>query len=135
MQDRPDKRALLGAIARFLQEEARPALADPRLAFRALIAANLATIVAAEVASEGADAEAELAGARALLGLTQASPMPPREEQRAALAAANARLAALLRDGAPSRDDVRRIRAHLITSLQARLAVDNPRFDTSLVIE
>src|SRR5580692_116344 len=59
MQNRPDKTALLEAVARFLATEVKPAITDPNLAFRVLVAANLAAVVAAEVATEEAQEEAE----------------------------------------------------------------------------
>ncbi len=65
MQERPDKQVLLTAIARFLVEEARPALADPRLNFRALIAAHLASVVASELTSDEETVTRELARLRA----------------------------------------------------------------------
>jgi len=135
MQERPNKSALLAAIARFLSEEARPALSDPRLAFRALIAANLAGIVAAELASEGDHVAAELTRARSVLGETS-MPLPQRAEvRRAELVEANRRLAAFLKSNAPAPDDLTRIHDHLMQTLQAKLAVDNPRFDLSREIE
>ena len=53
MQDRPSKEALLDAVATFLLEKVRPAIADPGLGFRVLIAANLASVAASEIRSEG----------------------------------------------------------------------------------
>jgi hypothetical protein len=67
MQDRPDRLALLGAIARFLEHDVRPALKDPGLSFRALIAAHLAGTVAAELKAEGDLTAPELGRLRALL--------------------------------------------------------------------
>jgi hypothetical protein len=135
MQDRPNRLALLQAIARFVNEEARPALTDPRLNFRALIAANLATIVASELTSEDAHVTAELARANALLGDTS-MPLPHRVEGRTRLLAeTNRRLARLLREGAPSAEDLVRIHDHLMQTLREKLSVDNPRFDTSFEIE
>src|SRR5687767_6645635 len=62
-----DRDALLGAVARFLEQDARPALTDPALAFRARIAAALLKSVAAESAAAEALEAAELARLRALL--------------------------------------------------------------------
>ena len=42
MQNRPSKTDLLEAVARFLERDVKPAIKDPSLSFRVLIAANLA---------------------------------------------------------------------------------------------
>jgi hypothetical protein len=47
----------------------------------------------------------------------------------------SARLAKRLRDESPSADETSRIAAVLRESLREKLAIDNPRFDTSLDIE
>jgi hypothetical protein len=143
MQDRPNKLVLLTAIARFLNEEARPALGDPRLAFRALIAANLASIVASEMMTDDEHLVGELTRLRAIvarlrdtLPSAESEPIPARtDERREQVAQLNARVAELLRTDAASSDDVVRITAHLRQTLKDKLSVDNPRFDTSLVIE
>jgi hypothetical protein len=134
MQERPNKLVLLSAIARFLVEDARPALSDPRLAFRALIAANLASIVASELSSDEAATSAELARLRALF-----PDAPPAGESfdamHAQVLSLTARLARRLREESPGEDEVTRIAAALRESLREKLAVDNPRFDTSPEIE
>ena len=67
MQNRPDKTDLLEAVARFLERDVKPAIKDPSLAFRVLIAANLAAVVAGELRVEDAATGAELDRLRALL--------------------------------------------------------------------
>jgi hypothetical protein len=137
MQERPDKVVLLGAIARFLVEEARPALADPRLSFRALIAAHLAGVVAAELMSDDESVTREIARLRPFFpDVTDAAATNPSFEARRALAnELNARLAARLRETTPAPEEIARIAAALLESLREKLAIENPRFDTSLDIE
>jgi hypothetical protein len=139
MQERPNKLVLLTAISRFLVEEARPALSDPRLSFRALIAAHLASVVAAELTSDEESVSRDLARLRRFFPELTASPpandaLPVR---RALVADLNARLAAELRDGTPARDaaELAEIAAALRESLREKLAIENPRFDTSPAIE
>jgi Domain of unknown function (DUF6285) len=138
MQERPNKLVLLTAIARFLMEEVRPALSEPRLAFRALIAANLASVVASELASDSEVVARDLERLAPLLpdaADAREEADPSFESQRARVADLNARLASGLRDGGVADDDLARVAAVLRDSLREKLAVDNPRFDTSLDIE
>jgi hypothetical protein len=135
MQERPSKLVLLTAIARFLNEEARPALSDPRLAFRALIAANLASIVAAELTTDDDQTEAELTRLLAIFGEPETA-IPPRPHDRLTeLHALNTRLAKLLRGETASAETFDAIEAHIMQTLRDKLSADNPRFDTSLDIE
>jgi hypothetical protein len=140
MQERPNKLVLLSAIARFLVEDARPALSDPRLAFRALIAANLASIVASELSSDAEATRSELARLRALFpdappaGESLDGERGERDERDQVLALTE-RLARRLREESPGEDELARIAAALRESLREKLAVDNPRFDTSPEIE
>jgi hypothetical protein len=137
MQERPNKLVLLTAISRFLVEEARPALTDPRLSFRALIAAHLASVVAAELTSDEDSVNRDLAR------LARVFPDPPSpsaasetlDARRAHLADLNARLAARLRAHTPPPAELAEIAAVLRESLLEKLAIENPRFDTSLAIE
>jgi hypothetical protein len=137
MQERPNKLVLLSAIARFLVEDARPALSDPRLAFRALIAANLASIVAAELSSDAEATRSELARLRALFPDAPPAGDSPEGERdpRDQVVALTERLARRLREESPGQDELARIAAALRESLREKLAVDNPRFDTSPEIE
>ena len=146
MQERPNKLVLLTAIARFLNEEARPALADPRLAFRALIAANLASIVASELMSDDDHLTSELTRLRAIFhdekgpDAAGAAIPEPTGARRAAVLELNTRLARALRaavgEGEPQGAlDEGGVAAHLRDTLRDKLSVDNPRFDTARVIE
>ena len=133
MQDRPDKLALLQSIARFLVEEARPAMQDPRLNFRTLIAANLAHIVASELSTDDEHVKRELARLRGVV--PDVGDGPTHELRREALLEANARLANWFREGEPDDADVAKVAGILRETLKDKLSVDNPRFDTSLDIE
>lgn len=141
MHDPPDKGMLLAAIARFLAEEVRPTIADPRLNFRVLIAAHLAMVVGSECASEDEVDARELERFRALYpDDEQLAPHAPHKttthaELHALLRAYNERLAAEIRGG--RLDDARRaqVSEHVKTTLLATLAVNSPRFDASVEIE
>jgi hypothetical protein len=69
MQDRPTARELVEAAAQFLSAELLPAVADPRLRFRSLIAANVLAIVARELAAGAAPLRDELRRVGDLLGV------------------------------------------------------------------
>lgn len=49
MQDAPTAHELIEAVTKFLSSEIAPTLSDPRLRFRALVAANVLTIVGREL--------------------------------------------------------------------------------------
>jgi hypothetical protein len=134
MQNRPDRVSLLLAIARFLEKDVRPALArETGLAFRALVAANLAAIVAGETAFEDALLDGELGRLRALL------PDVPMDEsalvraagKREAILRLNRELAARIRARSVSREARFALLPHLQTTLKDELAITNPRFDTT----
>jgi Domain of unknown function (DUF6285) len=123
MQDPPDKEMLLHAVARFLAEEVRPAMSDPRLSFRVLIAAHLAMTVANECRSGASEEVDELARLRAIY-----------PDDGGSLRDLNLRLANEVRDGAIAVDDPR-LRDHVKKTLLAKLAINSPRFETSPEIE
>lgn len=129
MQERPEPRAVLEALSRFLLEELQPEVPDKRLAFRVLIAAHLAATVAAELESRGPHAEAELLRLTALL-----PDVPVSSDVRVALRDLNAALVDRLVQGNPPEDDVA-LRAHLRLTLADALSVFSPRFDRALDIE
>jgi hypothetical protein len=129
MQERPEPRAVLEALARFLLEELQPVVTDKRLAFRVLIAAHLASTVAAELDVRPLHAQAELLRLTALL-----PDVPVSSDVRTALRDLNAALVDRLARGAPLEDDAG-VRAHLRSTLADALSVFSPRFDTSPDIE
>lgn len=127
---------LLDAVTRFLISDVHPLLdapAEKGVAFRVLIAANLAAIGAAELrGGEARDREALqrllqlLPTEAAALGL---SALPDTgAAQRDALARLNQALAQLLREGALSPERAAQLTDHLQETLRADLALCNPRF-------
>ncbi len=137
MTDRPDPPALLDAIARFLLEELQPQVTDRRLGFRLLIAANLATTVAAELRTGEERAVTELRRWQELLpGIERgdATRMTTSERVRA-IRALEAELVARLRTGRLTADELQRARSQVRQGLAEALAFVNPRFDTSAEVE
>lgn len=152
MQERPDRSALLEAVSRFLLSEVHPLLgeATPQtpqtlvdrkaVAFRVLIAANLAQVVAAELRDQADEVrdQAELDRLRALLPDADAAPAAdvlPGAARRQALRAANRALCAALRNNTLPADQHPQALAHLRETLRADLRLSNPRFDLSNSIE
>jgi hypothetical protein len=129
MQERPEPRAVLEAVSRFLLEELQPAVADKRLAFRVLIAAHLAATVAVELEIRPRHAEEERLRLTALL-----PDVPVSSDVRVALRDLNAALLDRLLQGHPPEDDAA-LRAHLRETLADALRVYSPRFDTSADVE
>jgi len=113
-----DAAALLTAVSEFLMNDARPALTEPRLAFRALIAGNLARLVATGLV---VDAQLEREATDRLRAI-----LPGVSGDRSAL---EAELAQRLRRDTfdPATFDAARLA--LLGNLGAQLAVDNPLFD------
>lgn len=130
MQDRPDKTTLLAEVARFLEEQVRPAIDDKGLAYRVRVAAFLVGVVAREDASEHLADPAHLA---ALLQLLGGGDLPADiEERREAIRAAEAEVARRLRDGdLPIAQALPVLKA----VLAGKLKVSNPRFDLSDTFE
>jgi hypothetical protein len=129
MQERPEPKAVLEALARFLLEELQPAVKDKRLAFRVLIAAHLASTVAAELEARPQHAEAEVLRLRALL-----PDVPVSSDVRVALRDLNAALVDRFLKGEALQDDAA-LRAHLRATLADALSVFSPRFETSPDVE
>lgn len=120
MQDTPDPAQLLAAVARFLRDDAGPALAragDNALAYQARVAANMLAIASRQAALAPAQAAAELARLQALLG------------QTAELAALNQQLAERIANGDIGLDHPGLLH-HLWRSTLDKLAVDQPGYDT-----
>ncbi|HEU5472422.1 MAG TPA: DUF6285 domain-containing protein [Actinophytocola sp.] len=114
LDERPTAAELVAAVAEFLEREAGPALTGP-LAFHARVAAGALRIVGRELADGPGTTAAELSRLRAL---THAD---------ADLPTLNALLAAKIQAGELSTADDA-VRDHLIRSVLARLAIDNPRY-------
>lgn len=126
MQDLPNPGQLLAAVARFLRDEAGPALGrhgDQALAYQARVAANMLDTVARQtVLGPPADA-AERLRLLALLGL------PADHPDAADLAALNRHLASQLADGRVGRHHPG-LADHLWATTLAKTAVDQPGYDT-----
>lgn len=67
MQDHPTSLELIHAVAQFLHTELAPTLQDPRMKFRALVAANVLQIVARETEVRDMQLRAERARLNELL--------------------------------------------------------------------
>lgn len=127
MQDLPTPEQLLAAVARFLREDAGPALArhgDNALAYQARVAANMVDTVARQTQLAPAADAAERQRLLALLGL------PANHPDAADLAALNRRLASRLADGSIATSSHPGLADHLWASTLAKLAVDQPGYDT-----
>jgi propanediol dehydratase small subunit len=129
MQNRPDASTLLDAVASFLMAEVAPKLeADKALQFRMMIAANLATVVAAELRTEDERFAAEAERLKALVPSdTGKLSSPRRDERMAALAELNEALVRRVREKGPDEATLN----HLWETAKQTLQVTNPRFDVS----
>jgi hypothetical protein len=146
VQDSPNKETLLLAIARFLGQEVRPLVADPRVNFRLLVASSLAAIAAMEIDAEDAQDEAELARLRALfpVGGHPRHPGPvgaggeeprTRTERHRAIREGSAHIAEEVRSGRATGERLAAIRAHVKETLAEKLRVNNPRFSLEKEID
>ena len=120
MQDSPSPQQLLQAVARYLRDEAGPALAragDSALAYQAKVAANMLDIAGRQIGHAPAEQAAEAARLQALIG--EAGP----------LADLNQRLAERIASGqiTPGQPG---LASHLWQTTLAKLAVDQPGYDT-----
>lgn len=138
MQDRPDKAALLDAVARFLLSELRPHVADPALNFRVLIAANLASVVAKETRLEEAHDSAQLQRLQLLLpdvDVAEQANSRRSADRTAALKTLDSMLAERVREGGFDDSEMGAVWCHVTETLREKLSVVNPRFDTTMVLE
>ena len=130
MQYRPSMEDLLLAVADFIESDVRPRLDDEAMAFRCLIAANLARMTVLERRMEEWHDGLELDGMRALMPDAGAPADSPAEKDArlALLQGLNQRLADRLKAGGDEAF-AGAAAAHLRTVLAGRLNVTNPRFD------
>jgi hypothetical protein len=126
MLDRPDAAELLEALAAFLDEEVVPVF-EGRARFHALVAANVARILAREARLAPTHAEAEIA---ALWVLLERGGEPPAGGDRAELVRSLAgQLCERMERGDADAGAWReRLIAYLKASIGRRLAIDNPKF-------
>ena len=131
MHDKPDKALLLDAVAKFLVEEVRPAIADPAVQFRVLIAANLASIAASEIRHEDAHDLAQLARLERLFHPDRPLPAPPptRAERETRIRELETELARRIRARSFGASEIGVAVEHVKQTLREKLAVLNPRFD------
>ena len=123
MQDAPHPEQLLAAVARFLRDDALPALArhgEGALAYQARVAANMLDIARRELVNAPADDAAELARLQALVGTPG---------EAADLGQLNRRLAESIADGTLAADTPG-LADHLWATTLAKLAVDQPGYET-----
>ncbi len=138
MQDRPDKAALLDAVAGFLLQEIRPQVVDPALNFRVLIAANLAAVVARETRLEETHDAAQLKRLRGILpdvDIAELADSRRRADRTAALKTLDQELANRIRSGEIEEAQMGALWAHVNATLGEKLQVVNPQFNTNAVIE
>jgi hypothetical protein len=135
MQDRPNARELVDAVASFLDQEIAPTVSDSRLRFRTLIAINVLKIVSRELelGNSGLSAEWER-----LTSLVARSGAPPARD--ADLASAVDEQQRQLRDRIRSGDfdEGDRFAAALDyaeSAVIAKLRISNPRLLDRLGIE
>jgi hypothetical protein len=121
------------AVAQFLQSDIKPAIKDPALAFRVLIAANLATTIATELWAEDSLFQGVLDRLRALLPDVHLGDLDLHraDARREALARLNGALARRIRENALDPESRKRAFDAVKANLRDALAVTNPRFDTS----
>lgn len=114
LDEHPTAAELVAAVAGFLESEVAPAL-DGRIAFHTKVAVNALRIVERELTAGSVAEAAEAARLRPLTGAD------------GSLAELNSALAGQIRDGTLSTSDDQ-LRSHLIRSVLARIAIDNPRY-------
>ena len=127
MYDHPTAAELIAAARMQLEQQVIPSIAEPRLRFQTLVAANVLAIVERELAAGAAHLAAAWQRAAELQGDT-ADP-PTGAALRAAVAAQAQQLCVDIRAGAyddPSRRQA--LLAHLRRTAEEELAVANPRF-------
>jgi len=127
MFDHPTAAELIAAARMHLERQVIPSIAEPRLRFQTLVAANVLAIVERELVA----GEAQLATTwRRVADLEgESAAQPAGEALRAAVAAQADQLCESIRAGAYD-DGPRRqaLLAHLRLTAEAELAVANPRF-------
>ena len=125
MQDKPTSIELLEALAAFLREEVAPRL-DGGLRFKALVGANVAGIVAREIALGHGQDRAQLGRLAALLGHDVAEVAD--EDVAASVRAWSQELCRRIDAGEADAGRWReQLLAHLSACVSEKLAVDNPK--------
>ena len=128
MFDHPTAAELIAAARMQIEQYVIPAIADPRLRFQTLVAANVLAIAERELA---AGAAALVAAWRRLADLEEFADEqePAGAALHAALAEQNHRLCARIRAGEYDDGPPRQaLLDHLLETARAELAVANPRY-------
>jgi hypothetical protein len=123
MQDRPHAAELAQAVREFIETEVLPGIDDPRLRFRALVAANGLTILEREITLGAPLVRREVGSLARLLGRTESIP-DDLDELRRRAADLNRELARRIRAG----DSPVGTLAHLIATVADKLRVASPRY-------
>jgi len=123
MQDRPSAAELAEAVREFIETEIIPSIDDPRLRFRALVAANGLGILERELALGAPLVRREVASLMRLLGRADAVPDDPGELRRRARDL-NRELVRLIRAGEAPDGTL----AHLKATVADKLRVASPRY-------
>ena len=128
MNDRPSAVELVAAARMHLEKEVLPVLAEPRLRFQTLVAANVLLIVERELALAESQLDAEW---ERLNALERSGPARPSslEARREALAARRRALCERIRRGELDKGEAQRaLFQHLRRTVEDKLRVANPRF-------
>jgi hypothetical protein len=128
MQDRPTDIELIEAVVQFLNEEVTPVIADARLRFRVLIAANVLKIVQRELALGDTPLLAEWQQLAALLNRPTDPPSTPTLELRSSLQVLNRELCARIRAGDADGDWREAVFNHVWNTVTEKLRVANPQY-------
>lgn len=116
LDERPTASELLSAVAGFLEHKVAPRL-EGQTAFHARVAINALQIVVRELGEGNAAAAADAARLAALTGVPADAGIRPQ----------NQALCARIESGDIAIDDPA-LRAHLLASVRARIAIDNPKY-------
>lgn len=130
MQDRPTAPELLAAVRDFLNREVIPVSDNHRLKFRAMIAANVLSIVERELAGEEERLREEWNRLATLDNLTSKSEMPTTlDELRTAIQTQRRELCARIQTGEADAGPWRiKVLAYAKSDVREKLLVSNPRF-------
>jgi hypothetical protein len=127
MFDHPTAAELIAAARMQLEQQIIPSIAEPRLRYQTLVAANVLAIVERELT--GAEAHLAAAWRRAANLNGDAADQPAGEMLRAAVAAQSRRLCEDIRAGVcDDRPQRQALLTHLRRTAEEELLVANPRF-------
>ena len=123
MQDRPRASELAEAVREFIETEMLPTIDDPRLRFRALVAANGLGILERELALGAPLVRREVGALMRLLGHADSVP-DDLDELRRRASDLNHELSRRIRAGDPPEGTL----AHLMATVADKLRVASPRY-------